>query len=107
MNTQQTTQAAMQLQQAQAGSAGLQLDTRLTREAAELLARAGIHLNGRAAWDMQLRKPGVPERAFASGNLGLGEAYMDGDWDASQLDEFCCAPGWPTMCARCAWSSTR
>ncbi|WP_189396545.1 hypothetical protein [Janthinobacterium lividum] len=28
--------------------------------------------------------------AFASGNLGLGEAYMDGDWDAQQLDEFFC-----------------
>jgi cyclopropane-fatty-acyl-phospholipid synthase len=86
MNTQQTTQAPIQLQQAP----NITLDTRLTREAAELLARADIHLNGRAAWDMQLRKPGVPERAFASGNLGLGEAYMDGDWDAQQLDEFFC-----------------
>ncbi len=90
MNTQHTTQAAMQLQQAPASGTELKLDTRLTREAAELLARADIHLNGRAAWDMQLRKPGVPERAFASGNLGLGEAYMDGDWDANQLDEFFC-----------------
>ena len=86
MNTQHMTQ----LQQAAAGRTELRLDTRLTREAAELLARADIHLNGRAAWDMQLRKPGVPERAFASGNLGLGEAYMDGDWDAQQLDEFFC-----------------
>lgn len=79
MNMQHTTQ---QLQPA------ADTDSRLYRAAADLLARADIHLNGDAAWDMQLRKPGVPERAFARGNLGLGEAYMDGDWDAGQLDEF-------------------
>lgn len=30
------------------------------------------------------------QRAIAEGNLGFGEAYMDGDWDADQLDEFFC-----------------
>ena len=65
-------------------------DTRSTvyQAAAELLAKAGIEINGSNPWDIKLRRPGVPERAFAMGNLGLGEAYMDGDWDAEHLDEF-------------------
>ncbi|HEY4074486.1 MAG TPA: cyclopropane fatty acyl phospholipid synthase [Herbaspirillum sp.] len=63
-------------------------DAGVHRLAAELLGKAGIKMNGNAPWDMRLHKPGVPERAFAQGNLGLGEAYMDGDWDAERLDEF-------------------
>lgn len=58
------------------------------RAMAEMLSRAGIGINGSNPWDMQLHRGGVAERAFAQGNLGLGEAYMDGDWDADQLDEF-------------------
>ena len=53
-----------------------------------LLAKAGIRLDGPAPWDMQLNAPGVPERVLAQGSLGLGESYMDGEWDAGQLDEF-------------------
>ncbi len=53
-----------------------------------LLARAGIRLDGPSPWDMQLRTPGVPERVLAQGSLGLGESYMNGDWDAERLDEF-------------------
>lgn len=58
------------------------------RLAEELLAMADIRMDGDRPWDMQLHKPDVPERALAYGNLGLGEAYMAGDWDAEQLDEF-------------------
>jgi cyclopropane-fatty-acyl-phospholipid synthase len=53
-----------------------------------LLANAGITIGGHRPWDMQLHAPGVPERALARANLGLGEAYMDGHWDAERLDEF-------------------
>jgi cyclopropane-fatty-acyl-phospholipid synthase len=59
----------------------------LHRLAEELLAKAGVRFDGPAGWDMQLRRRGVPERAFASGNLGLGEAYMDGAWEARHLDQ--------------------
>jgi cyclopropane-fatty-acyl-phospholipid synthase len=58
------------------------------RLAAELLGKAGIQINGNASWDMQLHDSDVPQRALATGNLGLGEAYMDGAWDADHLDEF-------------------
>lgn len=60
----------------------------LDETVAEILQKASIHLNGNRPWDMQLKAAGVPERALARGNLGLGEAYMDGDWDAEALDEF-------------------
>lgn len=55
---------------------------------AELLEAADIHINGHRAWDMQV----VDDRFFADvlarGNLGLGEAYMRGDWQCDQLDQF-------------------
>lgn len=63
-------------------------DSRLHRLLVELLERADIRIGGSRPWDMRLNAPGVPERIFAQGNLGLGEAYMDGAWEAEQLDEF-------------------
>lgn len=63
-------------------------NSRLHRATVELLDKAAIQINGASPWDMQLKSAGVPERAFSQGNLGLGEAYMDGAWDAEELDEF-------------------
>lgn len=54
----------------------------------QLLARADIQLNGQRPWDMQIHRADVLERALAYGNLGLGEAYMQGHWDCEQLDQF-------------------
>lgn len=54
----------------------------------DLLGSADISINGNRPWDIQLHRPGVPDRALAWGNLGLGEAYMDGDWDVEALDQF-------------------
>jgi hypothetical protein len=54
----------------------------------ELLEQADIRIGGNRPWDMHLKASNVPERAFAHGSLGLGDAYMDGDWDAESLDEF-------------------
>ncbi|QXZ14655.1 cyclopropane fatty acyl phospholipid synthase [Pseudomonas sp. AO-1] len=56
--------------------------------AAELLNKADIRINGLRPWDMQVLRPQVFERALAQGSLGLGESYMDGDWDARHLDKF-------------------
>ncbi|MFZ6646111.1 cyclopropane fatty acyl phospholipid synthase [Undibacterium sp. TJN25] len=60
------------------------------RMAVDLLDKASIKINGENPWDMQLHHTRVPDQAFARGNLGLGEAYMAGEWDADQLDEFFC-----------------
>lgn len=55
-----------------------------------LLDRAGIGINGDRPWDMRINDFGVADRLFSQGTLGLGEAYMDGDWDVEQLDVFFC-----------------
>ncbi|WP_313666323.1 cyclopropane fatty acyl phospholipid synthase [Stutzerimonas kunmingensis] len=56
----------------------------------DLLETADIEIGGARPWDMHLNAPHVPERIFADGSLGLGEAYMDGAWHSPQLDEFIC-----------------
>ncbi|KWR85182.1 cyclopropane-fatty-acyl-phospholipid synthase [Pseudomonas sp. PI1] len=63
-------------------------DPDLQRIAAELLQKADIEINGQRPWDMQVLRPQVFERVLGQGSLGLGESYMDGDWEAQHLDEF-------------------
>jgi cyclopropane-fatty-acyl-phospholipid synthase len=52
------------------------------------LADHGITVNGPNPWDPQIHNPDFWNRLFAQGTLGLGEAYMDGWWDAEDLAEF-------------------
>ncbi|MCK9506764.1 MAG: hypothetical protein M0Q95_21615, partial [Porticoccaceae bacterium] len=54
----------------------------------ELLTRADVKIGGSRPWDLQFHHRDIPERVLAHGSLGLGEAYMDGAWDARRLDEF-------------------
>ncbi|OYT97992.1 MAG: cyclopropane-fatty-acyl-phospholipid synthase [Burkholderiales bacterium PBB1] len=54
----------------------------------ELFAEVGIGLKGQRPWDMRLIDPAVPERLLAHGSLGLGESYMDGEWECERLDQF-------------------
>jgi cyclopropane-fatty-acyl-phospholipid synthase len=58
------------------------------RAVTELLAAAGIEVNGSRAWDMRIGTPRVFERILSGGSMGLGEAYVDGWWDCDALDEF-------------------
>lgn len=53
-----------------------------------LLAEAGVTVNGPNPWDIQIKNPQLWDRIFAYGSLGLGEAYMDGWWEAEDLAEF-------------------
>ncbi len=53
----------------------------------ELLAHADVRLNGTRPWDIQVRNPRLYRRMLTQWSLGVGEAYMDGDWDCEQLDE--------------------
>nr|WP_269089374.1 cyclopropane fatty acyl phospholipid synthase [Xylella taiwanensis] len=66
----------------------LRKDSSLHRLMLELLEKADIRVGGDRPWDMQINGPGLPERIFSQGSLGLGEAYTDGLWDVPQLDEF-------------------
>ncbi len=53
-----------------------------------LLGKADIRINGPRPWDMRIQVANVLERIASHGSLALGESYMDGEWDAEQLDEF-------------------
>jgi cyclopropane-fatty-acyl-phospholipid synthase len=53
-----------------------------------ILDLAGVTINGEHPWDIEVRDPRFFRRAIIEGELGVGEAYMDGWWDAPQLDEF-------------------
>jgi cyclopropane-fatty-acyl-phospholipid synthase len=68
----------------------VQANSRAENLMRRLLEKADIRIGGDRPWDMQLNVAGVAERLFAHGSLGFGEAYMDGDWDVDQLDEFFC-----------------
>src|SRR5450759_2921526 len=53
-----------------------------------LLAVAGVRINGATPTDLRVHDPRLYSRILAHGSLGLGEAYMDGWWDADDLDGF-------------------
>lgn len=53
----------------------------------ELLHSAGVEVNGANPWDIQVHNPAFYERVLRDSSLGMGEAYMDGWWDADSIDE--------------------
>ena len=60
----------------------------MKNKSAELLAIAGIRIDGSAPWDIVVRNDAFYSRIFAGGSLALGESYMDGWWDCESIDEF-------------------
>lgn len=65
-------------------------DNKTHQFTADLLAKADIRIGGSRPWDIRFNAHGVPEAAMAQGNLGFGEAYMDGAWEVDELDQFFC-----------------
>ncbi|MCD9026788.1 cyclopropane fatty acyl phospholipid synthase [Luteimonas sp. BDR2-5] len=61
-------------------------DDRFRFRLKQLLADADVRIDGDRAWDMQVRDERLPARILSGGSLALGEAYMDGWWDAGSLD---------------------
>jgi len=55
-----------------------------------LLDLAGVRIDGDAPGDIQVHDDRLYARVVGHGSLGLGEAYMDGWWDAEPLDLFLC-----------------
>lgn len=49
------------------------------------LARADVRIGGDRPWDVQVHDPRFYARTVR-GTLGLGESYMDGDWDVPSID---------------------
>jgi cyclopropane-fatty-acyl-phospholipid synthase len=54
----------------------------------ELLALAGVDINGNQPWDVEVHNEACYKRVLAEGILGLGETYMEGMWDCQALDQF-------------------
>jgi cyclopropane-fatty-acyl-phospholipid synthase len=54
----------------------------------ELLARADVQVGGSRPWDLQVHDERVWTRLLRDGTLGAGEAYVEGWWDAQELDQF-------------------
>jgi len=54
---------------------------------AKVFQEADIHLNGVRPWDIRVKSTQFYRRVLLEGSLGLGESYMDEQWDAEQLEE--------------------
>lgn len=53
----------------------------------ELMMKADVVVNGSRPWDITVHDPRFFDRMIRYGQLGIGEAYMDGWWDCPRLDE--------------------
>ncbi|MEK7156438.1 MAG: cyclopropane fatty acyl phospholipid synthase [Patescibacteria group bacterium] len=51
----------------------------------DLLAQAGITVNGSKSTDIQVYDKRFYREVFARGRLGIGESFMRGDWDVKNL----------------------
>ncbi len=55
-----------------------------------LLSLADVAVNGRRPWDIHVHNDNFYHTVLKYGSIGLGESYMVGWWDATQVDEFVC-----------------
>jgi cyclopropane-fatty-acyl-phospholipid synthase len=55
--------------------------------AAYLLGLAGVKINGDKPYDIQVHNEKFYRRVLGQRELGFGESYMDGWWDAAKIDE--------------------
>ncbi len=53
----------------------------------KILDLCDIKINGDNPWDIQVDNNEFYKRIITEGELGLGESYMDGWWDAEKVDE--------------------
>jgi cyclopropane-fatty-acyl-phospholipid synthase len=58
------------------------------RTVRDLLEQADIRVGGNRPHDIVVHDPAFYTRALRDGRLGVGESYMDGEWDTDSLDEF-------------------
>ena len=58
------------------------------RVVCDLMAEAGIQIGGGGTADPEVLHPRFYQRVLSQGSLGMGESYMDGDWECEALDQF-------------------
>src|SRR2546428_3914736 len=54
----------------------------------KLFDMAGITINGREDFDVQVNDLRFFRRVLSTGSIGLGESYLDQWWECKKLDEF-------------------
>jgi len=59
----------------------------IERRVVAAFARAGITVGGHLPHDLRVNDPVCLQRVARQGTMGLGESYMDGQWDCDALDE--------------------
>ena len=59
----------------------------LKKKYQHILKKADIELDGERPWDIRVHNPTLYRRVWTKGNLGLGEAYMDGWWECDRIDQ--------------------
>ncbi|NHQ60329.1 cyclopropane fatty acyl phospholipid synthase [Chlorobium sp. BLA1] len=64
------------------------VDTFFKRELERLFGSADILIGGNRPWDVQIHNASVYRRVITEGSLGLGESYMDGQWECDDLEAF-------------------
>lgn len=65
-------------------------ETYFRKRVEELLAPAGISINGPNPWDITVHDDRFYRRLLGEGHLGAGESYMEGWWDCPAIDELVC-----------------
>ncbi len=63
------------------------MSLRYQKLAEDILSLAEVKINGNNPWDIQVHNKEFYRRVITEGELGLGESYMDGWWDAEKVDE--------------------
>jgi cyclopropane-fatty-acyl-phospholipid synthase len=58
--------------------------------AEDILALGNVKVGGNNPWDISVHNDEFYRKAITEGELGIGESYMDGWWDAERPDEFIC-----------------
>lgn len=53
-----------------------------------ILSNADVRTDGSRPWDIRVYNDAMYDRILKQGLLGLGESFMDGWWDADELDVF-------------------
>lgn len=53
----------------------------------DLLGRAGVGVEGRQPWDLDVRDDRFYGRVVAQASLGFGDSYVDGWWECPRIDE--------------------
>ena len=72
---------------ASAGVGPLPRVGRAERIVRDLLESADVRVGGTRAHDIHVHDAGFYPRVLRDGRLGLGESYVDGQWDTPSLDE--------------------